>query len=87
MRKKKYYLDRKCCICGKTFSPRSPNQKCCGAKCSDVNRRNIAAVYKRKHPCVYRNKKQMSELARINELASSEGKSYGMYVMREEMKD
>lgn len=29
----------------------------------------------------------MSELARINELASSEGKSYGMYVMREEMKD
>ena len=85
---KQYYPDRKCCICGKTFSPNSPNQKCCSDKCSEVNRRNIATAYRHKHPCTYTHrKKKMSELARINELARSEGKTYGMYVMREEMKD
>lgn len=88
----RHFKIRDCCICGKTFNPKAANQKCCCQECADANRRLVAAAYRSNNPVRFhkdrtKKRKPISKLARINALARERGETYGMYVMREGLKN
>lgn len=60
-----------CPICGKSFIKKAKNQKFCSIEC-----RKLATPTKEPKKV----KKQMSDLAEVNQMARKQGLTYGMYV-------
>ncbi|MGL4607476.1 MAG: hypothetical protein ACRCU3_08440 [Eubacteriaceae bacterium] len=73
---KRFVIERKCSVCGESFYPVRQTMTACSIKCKQIEARHER--YKRKlnnRIC------EGSKLAKVEEMARQERKSYGHYVM------